>query len=269
MSDSIFRPKVPPLVFARFFAKTLLYYLTPGGFGYYRKLQARQDPNYVHERDKHPLRQKHHGGGGWKEQEGPDGVRTRDYASYEEYLTHQKLKLEELLKMKGGFTNEDIKNFRLKFYRRFRHLVRLLPKDAEILCCGARQGTEVEVLRDLGFPKAIGIDLNPGEDNPWVVPGDFMHLTQKDNSLDLLYTNCVDHAFDLDAFFKEHARVIKPDGYVLYELGTNMEEGGGPFEAVSWQRTEDIFQKILSVFGQLIHVERDDEWLWVLMRGKR
>ncbi len=60
----------------------------------------------------------------------------RDYADYNEYLTHQKLKLEELLKMKGGFTNEDIKNFRLKFYRRFRHLVRLLPQEAEFSAAG-------------------------------------------------------------------------------------------------------------------------------------
>ena len=253
----------------RFAAKTALYFLTPGGFGHYRALQSKKDTNYVHDRDKHPLRHKHHGGGGWKQKAGEDGVLSRDYASYDEYLTHQKLKLEELLKMKGGFTNEDILNFRLKFYRRFRHLTPLLPADANILCCGARQGTEVEVLRDLGFPKAMGIDLNPGEDNPWVKPGDFMHLDAPDNSLDLLYTNCVDHAFDLDAFFSEHARAIKPDGYVLYELGTNMEGGGGPFEAVAWERTEDVFSKMLKVFGQLIHVERDQEWLWILLRGKR
>lgn len=252
----------------RFVTKSALYYLTPGGFGHYRKLRNRRDPNYVHERDKHPLREKHHGGGGWQSGS-DDGVRRRDYADYEEYLTHQKLKLEELLKTKGGFTNEDILNFRLKFYRRFRHLPPLLPREAQILCCGARQGTEVEVLRDLGFANAYGIDLNPGEDNPWVRPGDFMHLVEKDNSLDLLYTNCVDHAFDLDALFKEHARVIKPDGYVLYELGANMEGGGGPFEAVAWERTEDVFVKMLGIFGQLIHVERDQEWLWILMRGKR
>jgi SAM-dependent methyltransferase len=251
-----------------FFGKTLLYAVTPGGFGHYRKLRNKQDPNYVHERDKHPLREKHHGAGGWKDAI-EDGVRRRDYATYDEYLTHQKLKLEELLKTKGGFTNTDILNFRLKFYRRFRHLPGLLPREANILCCGARQGTEVEVLRDLGFANARGIDLNPGEDNPWVRPGDFMHLDESDNSLDLLYTNCVDHAFDLDALFKEHARAIKPDGYVLYELGANMEGGGGPFESVAWERTEDVFQTMLGIFGQIIRVERDQEWLWILMRGKR
>lgn len=252
----------------KFFAKTLAYWLTPGGFGYYRKLRQKQDPNYNHDRDKHPVREKHHGQGGWKS-DATDGVRQRDYASYEEYITHQKQKLEEILKIKGGFSNEDVLNYRLKFYRRFRHLPGLLSPDALILCCGARQGTEVEVLRDLGFSRATGIDLNPGEDNPWVKPGDFMKLDFPDNSLDLLYTNCVDHAFDLDAFFHEHARAIKPDGYVLYELGTNMEDGGGPFEAVAWGRTEDIFLRMLKVFGRLVKVQRDGDWMWILMQGKR
>ena len=101
----------------------------------------------------------------------------RDYANYQEYLTHQKLKLDEMVKMKGGFSNFDIFDYRLKFYVRFRPLTKLLPLDAAILCCGARQGTEVDVLRDLGFTKAHGIDLNPGASNPLVSLGDMMKLT--------------------------------------------------------------------------------------------
>lgn len=253
---------------AKFVVKTALYALVPGGFGYYRKLQQQKTAEYVHERDKHPVREKHHGEGGWKEVDA-DGVQKRDYADYDEYLTHQKLKLDEMLKTKGGFSNEDVLNFRLKFYDRFRHLIPLLKENAVVLCCGARQGTEVEVLRDIGFPNAYGIDLNPGQDNPWVRPGDFMHLDAKDNSLDLLYSNCVDHAFDLDGFFAEHHRAVKPDGYVLYELGTNMEGGGGAFEAVSWSRTEDVLMRLLRLYEDLIHVERDEQWLWVLLKGKR
>lgn len=256
-------PKFHP----KFWVKTALHRLTPGGFGYHRRLQARVDPNYVHERDRHPVRAKHHGAGGWKEADAT-GLQQRDYADYEEYLTHQKLKLEEMLKMKGGFSNEDVMNFRLNFYRRFRHLPALLPPEARLLCMGARQGTEVEVLRDLGFVHATGIDLNPGPDNPFVKPGDFMKLDFPDSSLDLLYTNCVDHAFDLDAFFAEHARAMKPDGYVLYDLAANMEEGGGAFEAVAWRRTEDIFEKLLRRFKKLIHVERETQWMWVLLQGK-
>jgi SAM-dependent methyltransferase len=256
-----------PRLHPAFWLKTALHRFTPGGFGYHRKLRGAADPSYVHERDKHPVRQKHHGGGGWQE---PDatGLQRRDYADYDEYLTHQKLKLDEMLKMKGGFSNADIAHFRRQFYARFRHLPALLPPDARILCMGARQGTEVEVLRDLGFARAEGIDLNPGPDNPLVKPGDFMHLAFPDSSLDLLYTNCVDHAFDLDAFFREHARAMRPDGYVLYDVAVNMEKGGGPFEAVAWRRSEDVFEKLLRHFKKLIRVEREPQWMWVLMQGK-
>jgi hypothetical protein len=72
----------------------------------------------------------------------------------------------------------------------------------------------------------------------------------------------------------EHSRVLKPGGFLLYDMGINMEEGkGGPFEAVSWDRTEDLVGKLLERFKKLIRAERDEEfggqWLWVLLQGKR
>jgi Methyltransferase domain len=253
--------------FPKFWVKTFLHLLTPGGFGYIRKLRAGRDRSYVHERDKHAVRHKHHGGGGWKtEREG--GLIKRDYANYEEYLTHQKLKLDEMVKMKGGFSNFDIFDYRLKFYIRFRQLTKLLSSDAAILCCGARQGTEVDVLRDLGFKKARGIDLNPGGENPLVDVGDMMKLDEADNSLDLLYSNCIDHAFDLDVMIAEHARALKPDGYLLYDVGINMEQGGGPFEAISWDRTEDVVLRLLRGFRSVVRLERERQWLWILVQGK-
>jgi SAM-dependent methyltransferase len=260
----IFRPRLKPA----FWAKTFLHLVTPGGYGYIRELRNRQDASYDHERDKHEVRHKHHGQGGWKTEKDEGGVLKRDYASYDEYLTHQKLKLDEMVKIKGGFSNFDIFDYRLKFYVRFRQLLTLLPSDAKILCCGARQGTEVEVLRDLGFTNAIGIDLNPGDGNPLVRPGDMMNLDFPDNSLDLLYTNCVDHAFDLEKMIAEHSRVLKPNGYLLYDIGVNMEEGGGPFEAISWDRTEDIVIRLLRTFREVVRIEREKQWLWVLLRSK-
>jgi len=261
---NLFSPRLDPT----FWVKTALHLVTPGGFGYIRQLRAGQDASYDHERDKHEVRKKHHGDGGWKS-ESEDGVWKRDYASYDEYVTHQKLKLEEMVKMKGGFSNFDIFDYRLKFYSRFRNLAGRLPADAAILCCGARQGTEVEVLRDLGFSRAMGIDLNPGGTNPLVVPGDMMKLEAKDNSLDLIYTNCVDHAFDLDAMLAEHSRALKPGGFLLYDIGVNMEEGGGPFEAISWERSEDVLARMLGKFKALIRAERETQWLWILVQGKR
>lgn len=252
----------------KFWAKTFAHLLIPGGYGYIRKLRAGRDDSYEHERDKHPVRRKHHGRGGWKE-EAEEGLRKRDYADYDEYLTHQKLKLDELVKIKGGFSNFDIFDYRLKFYARFRNLRKLLPAAARILCCGARQGTEVDVLRDLGFRNAAGIDLNPGPDNPLVETGDMMRLAARDHSLDLIYSNCVDHSFDLDAMIREHSRALSPDGYLLYDIAFNEDEGAGVWESIAWEREEDVIRRLLENFRELVRVERERKWVWVLVRGKQ
>lgn len=249
----------------RFWIKTLLHKITPGGFGYNRKLKNFRDPDYNHELHKHQVRQKHHGSGGWKET--PHGkFHYRDYADYEEYVTHQKQKWDEMLKAKGGLSGGEIASFRIKFFRRFAYVSRLLSSDAAVLCAGARQGTEVEVFRDLGFRNAVGIDLNPGPDNPYVVPGDFMHLDAADSSLDLIYCNAVDHAFQLEKFFAEHARAIHPRGYALYDIAI---QEGGAFEAVEWSHEEALFSLILKYFDKVIKVETEQKWKWILVQGPR
>ncbi|MBF0272389.1 MAG: methyltransferase domain-containing protein [Magnetococcales bacterium] len=227
-----------------------------------------KDPNYNHERDKHPVRNKHHGKGGWKSHE-ESGILYRDYADYEEYLNHQKAKWSEMLTIKGGLGQKELYDYRLRFFRRFRLLPGLLKPDARILCMGARQGTEVEVLRDIGFPNAQGIDLNPGPENSFVKKGDFMHLEEEDRSLDMVYSNCVDHAFDLDAFFREHARALKEDGFAIYDLslGEGQTSTGGPFEAVNWGRDELVLQMLLKHFRSVFKVEREPGWMWMVLHG--
>lgn len=240
----------------------------PGGFGYYRALRRYRDHTYVHERDKHTVRRKHFEHEGWGERT-PDGLRRRDYASYEEYVVHQQQKLDETLKLRGGFPNDAVYAWRVRFYRRFKHLVGLLPADATIVCAGARTGTEVEVLRDLGFKRAYGIDLNPGPSNPLVRVGDFMHLENETSSVDLVYSNSIDHAFDLEQLFAEHARVIKPDGYVLYELdlGLGRTESTHPFESVVWSHEDVVVQLMLRHFDRLVRAETEPGWKWILLQG--
>jgi SAM-dependent methyltransferase len=253
----------------RFWLKNLIYRLNFEGYGYYRHLKTYNDPTYVHERDKHPVRFKHYGSEGWST-ETQGAIRYRQYDNYEEYITHQQQKFDEMLKLSGGFNLHKIVGFRKRFYSRFKHLKPLLPPSATIICAGARQGTEVEVLWDLGFKNAYGIDLNPGPNNPYVRKGDFMHMDAPTSSVDLLYTNCVDHAFNLEDFFAEHARVIKPDGYVLYDISLQAESGAGPFEAVAWETDEDLFLLMLKYFQTVIKVESEQPaWKWVLLRGKR
>jgi len=233
-------------------------------YGYHKKLSRLTDKSYDFERDKHPIRRKHHGKGGWSMQLNGE-FHYRDYSSYDEYVTHQVQKLDEILKM-GGFSNHTILTYRRTFYKRFNFLPRILPKTANILCLGARQGTEVEVLRDIGYKNAMGIDLNPGPDNPWVVKGDFMSLDYDNRSLDMVYSNCIDHAFDINSFFQENARVLKPNGIAIYDIAMQSGTGGGPFESVEWKSEETVFLAALKHFNKVLRVDTDRAWKWILLQ---
>ena len=256
-------------MYLKFWFKTLLYRYCPFRFGYLRSLDKVREPGYVYSRDKHPVRNKHHKKGGWKNQK-QGNFQYRNYEGYEEYVTHQAQKFNEKLKVKGGFTNREIAAYRYRFYRRFRHLPAFLPRSGYILCAGARQGTEVEVLHDLGFKNAYGIDLNPGPDNKFVRVGDFMKLDNPDSSLDMIYCNSIDHAFNLESFFSEHARVIKPDGYVLYDVALQ-EEGAqeqGAFETVQWESDKALILLMLKYFKRPVKMETEANWRWILLQGK-
>lgn len=250
---------------AKFWVNTVLSGVMPGGYGYARTLKKYQDKNYSHERDKKSVREKHHGAGGWAMKE-KDGLRYRDYSTYEEYVEHQKAKFDEIIKIAGGLGRKNVVKYRLEFFDRFKNLSHYLPPSAKIVCAGARQGTEVEVLRELGFYNAYGIDLNPGPENPYVTVGDFLHIKEPDHSVDLIYSNAVDHAFSLDEFFREHARVIKPDGYAYYDVALQQ---GGAFEAVDWKSDEIVFKKMLEYFKTVenVRVSSSRQWKSVLLKG--
>ncbi len=240
----------------KFWTKTFLYLYTPGGYGYYRHIRQYQEDNYVQtpgmEID-------------WKGYP-PENVQYRNYENYDEYVKHQKQKFDMILKKGESFRNCSLLGFRYLYYRRFKYLDAYLSKSASILCCGARQGTEVEVLRELGYKNAYGIDLNPGPNNKFVRIGDFMHLENADSSLDMIYCNALDHAFNLKDFFVEHARVIKLDGYVLYDISLM---GESLYEAAGWSSPETVILQMLEIFKSVIKIETERNYKWILLQGKK
>lgn len=263
-ADSLHHRRHAPL----FWARTVLHRVTPGGFGYERRLRRLKDPGYDHARDVHPVRRRHRGGStAWS---GADelGLRRRIYADYDEYVTHQQQRLEEALRLGLLFENAAVVWRRRTFYRRFRHLVDLLPSDATIVCLGARQGTEVQVLHELGFRNAYGIDLNPGPDNPLVRRGDFQRLEEPDGSIDMIYSNSLDHALDLPAALDEHARVVRSGGLALYDVadGSSNDPTLSACEATSWASHATILRLFLDRFPELLRAECDPGRRWYLLR---
>ena len=143
---------------------------------------------------------------------------TRHYTSYQEYLDHQASKT---LAIHDG-------RLPIAAFGQRQGMMGLLLLDAakyhapgRALCLGARRGEEVAALRSLGWD-AIGIDIVPCE--PWVTKGDFHHVEYPDASFELVYTNAVDHAFDLNRMLAEVRRVLVPGGLLYCHLDIGISD---------------------------------------------
>ena len=111
------------------------------------------------------------------------GLAQRVYPDYDTYLAHQRLKV-DALRVKS-LEGHDLRFHAALSDRLARSPVELHGKS--VLCLAARLGTEVRAFIDQGA-FAVGIDLNPGRENRWVVVGDFHALQFADASVVSLVT---------------------------------------------------------------------------------
>jgi SAM-dependent methyltransferase len=196
-----------------------------------------------------------------------EGAR-RKYASYVEYLDHQASKLDRIAHRLREKEDEDFAEFRRRFAT-----CAALEGARSVLCLGARLGTEVKALHDLGH-FAIGIDLNPGDDNPYVLPGDFHRIVFPDASIDAIYTNALDHVFSLDKVIGEVRRLLRPGGVFVTDLELGSAEGfvPGEYEAVMWRDHGALIKRIRTLGDFEVEETRDlgktrrDQWTQVVFR---
>lgn len=181
------------------------------------------------------------------------GGATRHYASYGDYLAHQAAKLDGIVDRLHDTEAEDFAEFRRRFAA-----CAPLSEARSVLCLGARLGTEVRALHSLGH-FAVGIDLNPGPANPYVLPGDFHQVVFPDGSVDAIYCNALDHVFDLDRFLGEVRRLLRPGGLFVTDLVDGYDQGfvPGPYEARLW-RDSRAFAAEIAARGRFTLVETRD-----------
>jgi len=177
-------------------------------------------------------------------------VRIRKYKDYAEYLSHQKSKL----KRKGlkKFRNRSKLMCRIYFKPLFESFLKVMVRPCNVLCLGARLGDEVKTWRGLGCG-AIGIDLNPGPKNSYVLKGDFHFIPFKGGSFDYIYTNSLDHCLMLEELSNEMFRVLKPSGKVFLDLHPAKEEQiekGNYWESLLWKDRKEL----ISIF------KKSNEW---------
>jgi len=194
------------------------------------------------------------------------GIIKKEYKNYEDYVKHQKSKLSNLLDFDNFFDFGRME----KYDREYRETLKQRIKENEelkqgmsCLCLGARLGTEVKSFIDLGI-FAVGVDLNPGKNNKYVVVGDFHNLQYSDNSVDIIFSNSIDHSLYLDDFLLEAQRVLKPDGYFLIEIGAETDDPERlkhNYEAIAYKDIDLIVDKIKEInFSILRKVDISFPW---------
>lgn len=162
------------------------------------------------------------------------GIRTRPYDSYEDYVSHQASKLNAKGHRAEHYDAQLVQELSVRVQD-------LVLASARVLCLGARLGGEVRVFRDLGA-FAWGIDLNPGPDNAYVSFGDFQNVQLPDGSCDVVFTNSLNHASDVERVASEARRLLRPEGLFVIELADFASEPPAAWESTYWESEDDVVQ---------------------------
>ncbi len=205
----------------------------------------------------------------------------RKYKNYDKYLKHQTKKFDIGFSKKiKKFMPEHFPNSIRSFEKRTNGFKKYV-KRGKILCLGARTGAEVVAFRNLGFSDTIGIDINPGKNNKYVIKGDFHNMDFEDNSFDTVYSNCIDHAWNLRKLSKEIYRISNKKACLILEIDHLLKKTknerkkllkkDSKYESVMWDDFKDIEKgfkefKLITSFNSVYNIflvavfERKDQY---------
>ena len=198
----------------------------------------------------------------------------RKYKDYQEYLSHQKEKLSKKMEHFQQKWDKRVASFRER-------LTDVSPKikGGKVLCLAARLGEEVKAFRDLGHSEAIGIDLNPGPDNEYVIEGDFHNIPFEDSAFDGIYCNCLDHAWDLKKVSAESARVLKAEGILVLDIPFVQKykkrdykkhiKKSSKYEAMVWDSLDDVLGEFEEFHEVCERIPSDTHKATVFMRKRQ
>jgi len=177
-----------------------------------------------------------------------NGQTIRKYKSYDQYVRHQVTKARFL----SGWKENRVSYFKNQFMSS--KSLSEVGENETLLCVGARFGEEVAVLREMGY-LAIGIDLNPEQENKFVLFGDVHQIEFPNSVFDKAFCNVLDHVLDLEKALREIARVLKSPGQLVLHISHSEP---GDFEVRGWDSAEKFAERIGVFFGvQPIITERN------------
>lgn len=210
-------------------------------------------------------------------------IKYRGYDNYEEYLQHQQEKLDKgIRKKKKRFDPSDFKRITENFKKRLEVFVPYLSVSNKILCMGARLGMEVRAFREMGFRDSIGIDLNPGpwqdKKDPLVIKGDFHHTDFIDNTFDVVYSNSIDHCYDIRLLNKEISRILNKNGKLLLEVAhlsvsdkkkTGYISSPTKYESCIYDTVNDIESCFINFATIKSYDIKDSKWVVLVLQNEK
>ncbi|MFW5887071.1 MAG: methyltransferase domain-containing protein [Bacteroidota bacterium] len=148
-------------------------------------------------------------------------------------------------------------------------------KEGNMLCLGARTGCEVEAARQVGFKTSIGIDLYPAGEN--VIYGDWHSLPFKNNSFSNVFTNSLDHCYDIDKLSDEIRRVLVLNGSLFVQVQKkdalkNKRDKNKHIEEeyldyLFWDDANDLITYFYKKDFELLCAWSDDKWESFVLRA--
>lgn len=167
-----------------------------------------------------------------------EGISFKKYKTYNDYVKHQSSKMKNVFVRVGKKYNTIYRQSLADRVGRIVRKTNRLEKGMSVLCLGARDGTEVRAFQDAGF-FAVGLDLYPLSQD-YVLKGDFQKLVYPDNSVDIVFMNCLDHVYDLDSLLKDIIRILKPSGFFLVDFSSIESVNNDRWASCRWNNLEDI-----------------------------
>jgi SAM-dependent methyltransferase len=179
-------------------------------------------------------------------------IQQRKYKDRDEYVAHQMSKTQGILKSRESTAALVRWNHKycLALWQSL-HAYPFITTGTSVLCLGARAGGEVKAFIQHGC-FAVGVDLLPTPSNKWVVRGDFNHLQFAEGSVDVVFTNCLDHTNDLERTVSEIHRVLRPDGCFLLEIMSDEDDWRDQWACCHWESIEEVVKEIEAGLFQLV-----------------
>jgi len=183
----------------------------------------------------------------------------REYKNKDEYFNHQ---LEKT-------TNKNVKKNKTRDWKgsiiRYKELFKNygVEENKNCLCIGSRYGQEVEALRNMNC-SAIGIDLV--EFPPYTIVMDMHDLKYDDKSFDVLYSNALDHSWDINKSVSEMFRVAREKVIITILLNNR-----GNYEVTVFDSLDDIIDivKSLGIKYEYRLIERKKDYTMIFDIGEK